>query len=260
MTQADRIRAYVTTHMALPAKAADRERFSVRAGDVHHALGLSNAMPAVCSAIDSAAFAAGVSAALVKRSNKKASSTVTWEFAFVDASGFDGSMPPRILSKIRKTASALAIGSSSRVRRGEIDFCNAVALVACAKSKAARASPARSLYTSPLFTGARDLIEAHDAPWFVLSALHGLVAPGRIIEPYERTLKDMSAAERRAWAAAVLRDLEPGLVGKRRVIFFAGALYRQALSVQLADQGFDVVAPLESLRLGEQLAWFGQRR
>jgi hypothetical protein len=50
MTQAHRIRQFVLDHFIAPARAGGRSEVVVRAGDVHRATGLANAMPAVCSA------------------------------------------------------------------------------------------------------------------------------------------------------------------------------------------------------------------
>jgi hypothetical protein len=50
-SQADAIRAFVTDTFIEPAREQGRLRFTVRAGDVHSAMGLQNAMPAVCSGL-----------------------------------------------------------------------------------------------------------------------------------------------------------------------------------------------------------------
>ncbi|HWO69164.1 MAG TPA: hypothetical protein VNP94_00195, partial [Actinomycetota bacterium] len=44
-----------------------------------------------------------------------------------------------------------------------------IGLVGCVKSKRARPAPARDLYTSPLFRGARRFVERSCDRWFVLS-------------------------------------------------------------------------------------------
>ena len=56
MTQADRIRKFVLDRYISPARETGRGEITVRAGDVHQAMGLRNAMPAVCSAIGSVKF------------------------------------------------------------------------------------------------------------------------------------------------------------------------------------------------------------
>lgn len=56
MTQADHIRQFTLDHYVAPARAEGRSEITIRAGDVHQAMGLANAMPAVCSAIGSNKF------------------------------------------------------------------------------------------------------------------------------------------------------------------------------------------------------------
>jgi hypothetical protein len=50
-TQADGIRQFIAENYVEPARKQGIERFSVRAGDVHSAMHLQNAMPAVCSVL-----------------------------------------------------------------------------------------------------------------------------------------------------------------------------------------------------------------
>ncbi|RVH60116.1 hypothetical protein CN213_06045 [Sinorhizobium meliloti] len=141
-----------------------------------------------------------------------------------------------------------------------MDLTNAVVLVSCVKSKLAYAAPARMLYNSDWFTKARSVIEAQDAHWFVLSALYGLVPADREIAPYERTLNTMGVADRRAWAAGVIRQLAPELKECKRVVFFAGLKYREFLVGPLQNGGWQVEVPMEGLAIGEQLAWLSARQ
>ncbi|MEZ5645025.1 MAG: hypothetical protein R3E99_07720 [Burkholderiaceae bacterium] len=82
-----------------------------------------------------------------------------------------------------------------------------VYLVSCVSQKGERACEARDLYVSDLFRKARRYAEASGCLWFVLSAEHGLVAPGQVIAPYERTLNTMKVADRRLWAERVAAQL-----------------------------------------------------
>jgi hypothetical protein len=63
-----------------------------------------------------------------------------------------------------------------------LDLTGAVVLVSCVKSKRSHRAPARLLYTSAWFQKVRDIVEASDARWFILSARYGLVAPDAEIE------------------------------------------------------------------------------
>jgi hypothetical protein len=93
-------------------------------------------------------------------------------------------------------------------------------LVSCVAAKRSAAAPARDLYISDWFQKARAYVEKQGDPWFILSAKHGLVRPDQVLQPYELTLNNMAAKERRAWAQRVLEALgvvaaeepDPGLI------------------------------------------------
>ena len=77
-------------------------------------------------------------------------------------------------------------------------------LVGCVKSKRYRAGPARDVYTSTLWHYRRVYAELHGCPWYILSAKHGLLAPGTWIERYDLSLTDLSTSERRELSLGVL--------------------------------------------------------
>lgn len=106
----------------------------------------------------------------------------------------------------------------------------------------------------------RRLIEAQNARWFVLSALHGLVPSDQTIVPYELTLTTMGVEARRSWAARVFHALEPELKGYKRAVFFAGQRYREFLVGPIQHAGLQVVVPMEGLAIGEQLACLSARQ
>lgn len=128
-------------------------------------------------------------------------------------------------------------------------------LVACTKTKAPTPRQARDLYAaSDWFAKARAYVEALRAPWFILSAEHGLLDPDQVVTPYETTLLRMSAAERRAWGLRVLDQLAASGALGRPVTFLAGQHYRTELEPQLADS----FTPMRGLGLGEQKAWLAR--
>lgn len=132
-------------------------------------------------------------------------------------------------------------------------------LVGCAKRKRATAAPARDLYTSPLFRKSRAYAESAGVQWFVLSAKHGLVSPATVLEPYDLTLATTSREYRREWARRVLSELEEAcdsLDGKS-IEVHAGAAYATSLRPVLEARGALVSEPLQGLRQGQRLAWYG---
>jgi hypothetical protein len=131
----------------------------------------------------------------------------------------------------------------------------AVYLVSCVVRKRERECAARDLYISDWFRKARRYAEASGRPWFILSAEHGLVGPDQVIAPYERTLNTMRVAARRAWAKRVAGQLAGATADLSRVVFLAGARYREFLAEHLAGRGIEVTVPMEGLRIGEQLSW-----
>jgi hypothetical protein len=83
-----------------------------------------------------------------------------------------------------------------------------IALIQCTSRKKANKCQARELYSeSPRFRLAYTLAKLVADRIFILSAKHGLVPEDMIIEPYNETLKDKSAQERRAWGDMVLKEL-----------------------------------------------------
>jgi len=145
-----------------------------------------------------------------------------------------------------------------------------VVLVGCSGSKLDHAAPAKDLYTSPLFKKCRAYAEALGVEWAILSALHGLVLPDQVLEPYDCTFAKLRGnspsrlaslerwglatqlAIRARWPeakfvflggkdyAACLRGYGTGLSGGRPV---------DHLNPIIAD------APLEGMGIGERLSW-----
>jgi hypothetical protein len=137
-----------------------------------------------------------------------------------------------------------------------------VCLIACSGTKLDEAAPARDLYQGDLFR--KSLLwsqtrERFDST-FVLSAKHGLLALDKVIEPYNLTLNNMAAADRRAWACGVASDLVAHLASVQadriRVVALAGRLYVEGLIELLrGTRNVEVERPLMGLGIGQQKAW-----
>ena len=134
-----------------------------------------------------------------------------------------------------------------------------VALVACVSKKRESPQEARKLYDSAWFRKASAYAQDRADAWYILSAKYGLVAPDEVIAPYDETLNRMPAADRRAWAQQVLRELQRILEPGDTVIVLAGVKYRQYLIEALRDWGCRVVVPMKGMRIGEQLQWLNQQ-
>ena len=134
-----------------------------------------------------------------------------------------------------------------------------IILISCVKTKKPRPTAAKDLYASPLFAKERTYAEQSGAPWFILSAEHGLVAPDEWLAPYERYLPDTSPAYRSAWGAWVAARLEllAGPVRGKLIEVHANSAYLAAARPHLEALGAAVADPLHRLTMGERLAWYG---
>lgn len=136
-------------------------------------------------------------------------------------------------------------------------------LVGCVKSKLNSRSPAKDLYNSRLWCCRRAYADQADVPWYILSAKHGLLTPETSIAPYDSTLADLPAAQRRVWAARVVNALTakvPGLWGKV-IEIHAGKLYVDyGLEDGLREAGTIVRRPLAHVSgIGPQCRWYAER-
>lgn len=133
-----------------------------------------------------------------------------------------------------------------------------VVLVGCVKTKADTRLPARDLYRSPLFLRRRRYAEGSGKPWFVLSALHGLVHPDEPIEPYDLYLATASEAYRHDWAKQVVEQIEQRFGDLTGQVFelHASAAYAHPVVPSLRRSGAQVIWPFEGLTFGEHLAWY----
>jgi hypothetical protein len=102
-------------------------------------------------------------------------------------------------------------------------------------------------------------VERSCTGWFILSALHGLVDPDDVLEPYEKTLTIASRQERRRWSEDVLLTLERvlGDIGSHTFEIHAGAAYANfGLTEGLDHAGAQVELPLEGMTMGQRLAYY----
>jgi hypothetical protein len=254
---ADEIRRFVYQHYVVAGRNRGRSDVEVRAGDVHHDMQLVGRMPAVCSALG-AKFEMEYGVKLLDRRGPRQGSNVFFRFR-VDS----GTAEPHL--ELRPSVPTMGPEPPGQDRQGERQTpptartpgCTVI-LVSCVKTKRASAVQARGLYISDWFLKVRRYVEQSGAPWFILSAEHGLVPPDEVISPYERTLNTMPVADRRHWAGRVITQLSERLPEADHVIFLAGARYREFLVEPLRRKGITVAIPMEGLARGPQLRWLAQ--
>jgi hypothetical protein len=132
-------------------------------------------------------------------------------------------------------------------------------LVACSSAKLDHAAEARHLYCSSWFTKVRELVDVDGAEWFILSAKHGLVAPGQWLAPYDVSLHTLGPLEFSTWKKVVARAVLSLAKGQRiKFVIWAGRRYRRDLSDELQAAGHIVEVPLAGLGIGEQLQKLNQ--
>lgn len=137
-----------------------------------------------------------------------------------------------------------------------------IVLVGCVKTKHDYSCSAKNLYKSPLWNFRRAYVEQSGCPWYILSALYGLLTPDDEIEPYDLTLKNFSAPERQKWSERVLeklREREPKLKEKTIEIHAAKEYIEDGLEKGLRESGATVLRPLQGLRFGYQLQWYKEK-
>ena len=89
---------------------------------------------------------------------------------------------------------------------------------------------------------------------YIVSAKHGLIPPNERVEPYEKSIYELSAAERRELGRQVAADIPDHY---DEVVFLAGKKYRNPI-IEALDDSFDVINPFESDELngqGDQQGW-----
>lgn len=88
-SQADRIRGFVIRDYIEPYRQTGQAEITVRAGDVHKAMGLRDALPAVCSAIGTTIFQEMAEVRLARRTGPEASTTTEFTFELANNTSMD---------------------------------------------------------------------------------------------------------------------------------------------------------------------------
>lgn len=119
-------------------------------------------------------------------------------------------------------------------------------LIACSAAKLDRTAPAADLYQGQAFKLAKAAADRAGADIVILSALHGAVNPTVNLEPYNRTLGEMSKHQRAVWAGMTEQQLQQHK--GRPIVVLAGKNYAAAV-----DGWPNVSRPLAGLGIGQQL-------
>ncbi|SDB80378.1 hypothetical protein GA0111570_102168 [Raineyella antarctica] len=132
-------------------------------------------------------------------------------------------------------------------------------LVEDSREQLDHAAPAGDLFTSELFVRARAYARSTGAPWFVMSAEYGLLAPEHVVGPYDRNLATVPTAYREAWGPWALARLElvAGSLRRKRIELHAlSYAASEGIRRQLLGLGALVLEPLRGLSVADRIAWY----
>ena len=132
-----------------------------------------------------------------------------------------------------------------------------ICLISCVSQKTNYPTKCKDLYISPLFKKTWNYVRDIEKPQgvYILSALHGLIRYDQVIEPYDKTLLDMSKEEALEWAEKVKLQINEAFCKDGRTledyefVLFAGSKYYE----NLLDYFPHVSLPLGKLPIGKRL-------
>ena len=135
----------------------------------------------------------------------------------------------------------------------------ATIVIGCGKRKLNYAAPPRELYISDRFKSAWRVAELVGGRRFVLSGLHGLISPERILEPYDHDLKLANENEREAWRRRVSESFR-SLSISGKVCLLADDFYATEFlkSIETMNKGLNIVCPLLTLDQHSSDEWYRQ--
>ena len=125
-----------------------------------------------------------------------------------------------------------------------------IGIVGCVKTKQAFACAAGELYTSTLFTSSVEWLKNQGiTEWYILSAEHGLLHPGTVIAPYEKTLSKMNRWDYGEWCTKLGKQVRKTFSEDQEFVVLGGALYSGPMTY------FKSAFPLKGMGLGQRLAF-----
>jgi hypothetical protein len=134
-----------------------------------------------------------------------------------------------------------------------------IVLLSCTKSKLDKPSQAQDLYSaSPMFRKTLEYGKSlRPDKMFILSAKHHLVPLTKVLEPYDKTLKEMSSKEKKVWTDEVIKQMKnQGLnLEKDQFIFLTGSEYMKPLVGYITN----TESPMDGKRMGERLQWLNSQ-
>jgi len=112
-----------------------------------------------------------------------------------------------------------------------------IVLISCVKGKKELPMKAKEIYKGPLFKNSLCVATTlQPDKIFILSAKYHLLDLERIIEPYDLTLKKFTIAEKQAWGAKVISQLQLICnIKQDEIIVLAGKDYIDPISDKITN-------------------------
>lgn len=135
---------------------------------------------------------------------------------------------------------------------------NKVVLISCVATKRDKPLPAQELYNSDLFHKTLNYGKSlNPDKMYILSAKHYLLPLKKVIAPYDLTLNNMAAEEKKEWANKVLDIMKYKKLDLKNdeFIILAGSTYSKYLLPELKN----VKLPLKGLRIGQQKSFLKKK-
>lgn len=125
--------------------------------------------------------------------------------------------------------------------------------IGCVKNKKSYRTHATNLYDSAFFRKCLQYASSLTSDnIYILSAKYGLVRLYDIIEPYDRTLNNMSKKERLEWSQMVYNQMcNENIDFNENTVWLCGSKYRTDLLKYFPNSD----CPLEGMGIGKQLSF-----
>ena len=132
-----------------------------------------------------------------------------------------------------------------------------IVLITCVNKKLKSKAPACELYISPLFRFSLAYARTFDPDKiFILSAKHHLLGLDEVIEPYNKTLNNMSVKEIKEWSDIVVQRLRKVAdLDDDEFIFLSGEKYMKYILPYVKNYKI----PLKGLSFGKRLQFMKNR-
>ncbi len=134
-----------------------------------------------------------------------------------------------------------------------------IVLLSCTKSKLDKPSQAQDLYSaSPMFKKTLEYGKSlKPDKMFILSAKHHLVPMTKVLEPYDKTLKEMPKDDKKAWAEETIKQMKSNKLNLEndQFIFLTGGEYMKPFKEYITN----IETPMEGKRMGERLQWLNSQ-